>query len=149
MTVQINLDLRRTLTVHATKGLPPALCGLTRQLNYMCKYMRMRACFTASITRTTVNNHMSWILFMNTSKCTSNAYVCVCFVGVCVFVHTCGGNCVLCKRGAQWGGLDQLCAGPCRLWGVAGRGGEDMSALCVGTPRSSLLIHCSPAPTNR
>lgn len=72
----------------------------------------------------------------------------VCFVRLAVFVCAYQGKCVLCERGAQRGAVIS-CVQVTIFEGWQGGGCEDMSALCVGTPRYSLLIHCSPAPTNR
>lgn len=61
--------------------------------------------------------------------------------GSAILCEKVGGGTISCVQVAVFEGT-----------GGGGRGGggrEDMSALCVGTPRSSLLIHCSPAPTNR
>lgn len=58
---------------------------------------------------------------------TRNAYLCVCvsiyFASVCVCVCTCMRRkvCFVRKGGTEWD-LNQLCAGLCRLWGVAGWG---------------------------
>ncbi len=67
---------------------------------------------------------------------TSNVYLRACECLLCksvyVFVHACGGKCVLCERGAQRG--DQLCAG-CRLWGGGGAR-EGTCRPCVWEPRA-------------
>lgn len=149
MTVQINQDPRQTFTLHTTKEFSPTLYGFTRQLNYTCNSMCMHT-YAAMSTVTSLDiNFYSCIkhkpisgpnVYLHANECLLCKSVCVC---TCMWREVC-----FVWKGGTEGRRNQLCAG-CLLWGVAGWGCEDMSALCVGTPHSSLLIHCSPAPTNR
>ena len=82
---------------------------------------------------------------------TSDVYSLEC---VCLYMHV-EGSVFLCDSGGGGGGVEReggaaiSCVQVAIFEGWLGGGCEDVSALCVGTPRSSLLIHCSPAPTNR
>lgn len=146
-TTQFNIDPIWSIAV-ANFQLLLSLVGLYihKRLNYI------KPLYTKMIKLQ--NLHMSKYLCPTSNVCKSACEHWVC-KRVCVCVDTSMWRkiflCKCCEWG--WGGVaagdrDQLCAG-CRLWAVAGWGCVDMSALCVGTLRSSLLIHCSPVPTNR
>lgn len=146
-TTQFNIDPIWSIAV-ANFQLLLSLVGLYihKRLNYI------KPLYTKMIKLQ--NLHMSKCLCPTSNVC--RVHVSIGFVSVCVCVLTqaCEGK-FFCASvvsgdggGVAAGDRDQLCAG-CRLWAVAGWGCVDMSALCVGTLRSSLLIHCSPVPTNR
>lgn len=137
MTVQINQDPRQTLTLHATKGFSPSLYGLTKQLNYMCNSMCMCVCLYAAILTTAS-------LVINPHSCIKHKQISVpnvylracefCFERVCVFVHECGGKCVLCERGAQRGAAIS-CVQVAVFEGWQG-GGVRTCRPCVWEPRA-------------
>jgi len=141
MTVQINQDPRQTLTLYATKGFPQALYGLTRQLNYMSKCICMCACSYAVISTL---HPMSWIFYscikdeqLFVSEQAMHIYVSVCFVSVCVFVHACGGKCVLCEKegGGARKGTTISCVQVALFEGWLG-GGLRTCRPCVWEPRA-------------